>query len=148
MLHTRAMPIRVLVVDDDDLILELAQDALTGFDVTVAGTPADALALVEQTPFQIVCCDYSMPGMDGVALLDRLATKLPSMKSLLLTGSDVAAAKSSRVAFAVLTKPFRPSELLELVRALAEDDLPRATELADQWGERTTARKRPSFAGR
>lgn len=139
---------RVLVVDDDDLILELAQDALIGFEVSVAPTPAEALALAEQTPFDIVCCDYSMPGMDGVALLDLLAQKLPSMKSLLLTGSDHAAAKSSRVAFAVLTKPFRPSELLEIVRALADDDLPRATELADRWGVRTTAQKPAPFAGR
>lgn len=131
------MAVRVLVIDDDELILELAQDALVGFDVTAASSPVEALLLAEKIPFDIVCCDYAMPGMDGVALLDRLARMLPSMKSLLLTGSDHSAAKASRVAFAVVTKPFRPSELLEIVRALAEDDLPRASELAERWGIRT-----------
>ena len=141
------MPVRVLVIDDDDLILELANDALSAkFEVTLAASPADALELADKTRFSIICCDYSMPVMDGAALLERLALKQPSMKALLLTGSDHSAAKSSRVAFAVLTKPFRPSELLEIVEALAEDDLPRATELADRWGVRTTAGKPPPFA--
>ena len=145
MLSIGVMPVRVLVVDDDDLILELAQDALIGFDVSVATSPDEALLLAEHTPFQIVCCDYQLPGMNGVTLLDRLAGTLPNMKSLLLTGSDLANAKSSRVAFAVVTKPFRPSELLEIVRALADDDLPRANELADRWGVRTTAAMSPPF---
>ena len=145
MLPIGVMPLRVLVVDDDDLILELAQDALIGCEVSVAQTPDEALLLADRTPFQIVCCDYQMPGMNGVALLEQLHQKLPNVKSLLLTGSDLAAAKSSRVAFVVLTKPFRPSELVEIVRALADDDLPRASELADRWGVRTTAAPPPPF---
>lgn len=128
--------------------LELASDSLSGeFDVTVASSPAEALEIAERTAFAIVCCDFAMPGMDGVKLLDRLAKTLPAMKAILLTGSDLAAAKSSQVALAVLTKPFRPSELLGIVRALAEDDLSRAIELADRWGVSITTAKPPRFAG-
>ena len=129
------MPVKVLVVDDDDLVLELANDALSGeFEVTVAATPAEALEAVEANDFAVICSDFRMPGMDGVALLDRVAQRLPAMRAVLLTGSDVEAAKASRSAFAVLTKPFRPSELLGLVRALAAGDLTRAGEIADGWG--------------
>lgn len=133
------MPVKVLVVDDDDLVLELANDALSGeFEVTLASSPAEALAAAETTDFAVICSDFRMPGMDGVAFLERVSPKLPGMRAVLLTGSDVESAKASRTAFAVLTKPFRPSELLGLVRALAAGDLARAGEIADRWGVKTS----------
>lgn len=63
-------PCTVLVVDDDELIREqltaLISDA--GYDVRVAKSGAEALAIFDQEPCRIVLSDWEMPDMDGVAL--------------------------------------------------------------------------------
>ena len=129
------MPVRVLVVDNDELILELAWDTLSPeFEVILASTPQDALRSAAMEPFAIVCTDYDMPGMNGAQMLSELAQRMPAFHAVLLTGSDISEARGCKNASAIVTKPFRPSELIALVRALAKNDLAEATFLADRWG--------------
>jgi two-component system cell cycle response regulator len=63
-------PCTVLVVDDDELIREqlvaLISDA--GYDVRIAKSGAEALAIFDAEPCRIVLSDWEMPDMDGVAL--------------------------------------------------------------------------------
>lgn len=127
---------RVLLVDDDALLLELASDSLAGeFEITTAKNPAEALAIIAAavTPFDVICSDMHMPGMTGLELLAVVAERSPSTRSLLLTGTDEQAAKHSRHAVGVVTKPFRPSQLLELVRHLATNDLAAAKRAIEVW---------------
>ncbi|HTU66120.1 MAG TPA: diguanylate cyclase [Steroidobacteraceae bacterium] len=60
----------VLVVDDDEIVREQLAALLgeAGFDVRVAKTGAEALAIFDQEPCRIVLSDWEMPDMDGVAL--------------------------------------------------------------------------------
>jgi two-component system cell cycle response regulator len=70
----RALPSRVLLVDDDELELELMADRLTaaGFEVACAQNGAAALQLIEQQWYPLVITDWLMPVMDGIAFTEAL----------------------------------------------------------------------------
>lgn len=71
---TRALPMRILLVDDDDLELELLSDRLAsaGFQVARAPDGEQALALLAQHWYPVVITDWQMPVMDGIALTEAL----------------------------------------------------------------------------
>ena len=139
----KALVKRVLLVDDDDLLLELAVDSLAGeFETTAVRSPAEALEALASGAFDVVCSDMNMPGMTGLELLALIAQRSPATRSVLLTGTDEDAARHSRHAVGVVTKPFRPSQFLELVRHLAENDIAAAQRAIDAWDERRGRGKR------
>jgi two-component system, cell cycle response regulator len=65
---------RVLIVDDDDLVLERLTALVHqgGYEVHTARSGAAALRILAETRCQIVLTDWSMPDMDGLALCRRL----------------------------------------------------------------------------
>ena len=74
---TRALPTRILLVDDDELELELMAERLTaaGFEITQALNGAEALEILERQWFPVVITDWQMPVMDGLALCESLRTR-------------------------------------------------------------------------
>jgi DNA-binding response OmpR family regulator len=68
--------VKVLLVDDNPMILAMLRDALTPLaKVTTAGDGADALLkAVDDTP-DLLVSDYRMPGMDGRQLVDKLRSR-------------------------------------------------------------------------
>lgn len=69
---------RVLVVDDDVVILRLVREALTGLlacEVETTPNPEYAFELILKKPFDLLIFDFSMPGIDG-AVLYGLISKL------------------------------------------------------------------------
>ena len=127
---------KVLVIDDDDLVLELVKDALgTDYDIIFASTAHGAINAATRWEFAVVVCDYTMPDSNGVEILEEIAAHNPEARCFLLTGSSVEAAKASRVAFTVVTKPFRPSQLADLVGALAGFEFLKAQRIVEQWGD-------------
>ena len=71
---TRALPMRILLVDDDELELEAMADriASAGFEVKQASNGEEALRLLEQQWFPIVITDWKMPVMDGLTFSESL----------------------------------------------------------------------------
>jgi PleD family two-component response regulator len=74
---TRAVPMRILLVDDDDLELELMADRLAtaGFEVEQAVNGAEALRILEQRWFPVVVTDWQMPVVDGIGLTESLRAR-------------------------------------------------------------------------
>jgi diguanylate cyclase (GGDEF)-like protein len=70
-------PCTVLVVDDDELVREelVALISEAGYDVRVAKSGAEALAVFDKEPCRIVLSDWEMPDMDGVALCRNIRTR-------------------------------------------------------------------------
>src|ERR1044072_8516204 len=70
----RALPSRVLLVDDDDLELELMADRLqaAGFEVACAANGEVALELIDEQWYPLVITDWRMPVMDGIAFTEEL----------------------------------------------------------------------------
>ncbi len=78
----------VLVVDDDQALAEMVGETLEadGFAAAWCGSPAQALELAAPGRFEAAVVDLQMPGMDGLALIDRLRSRDPDLQCLVLTG--------------------------------------------------------------
>src|SRR5580693_9224329 len=71
-----ANEVKLLLVDDNPMVLGMLQQALTPFaSVVAAGDAADALLKAVDDPPDLVVCDYRMPGMDGRQLVERLKSR-------------------------------------------------------------------------
>ena len=117
---------RILVVDDDDIILELCAHTLSGLPDTETVLENHSLRASERLAaesFDLLITDLRMPDMDGIALC-RIARQLdPTLMVLVLTGFPTieTAVESMKLGAAdYLTKPFFPDDLLATARRLLE----------------------------
>jgi CheY-like chemotaxis protein len=82
--------IRILHVDDEPEFAELVAAYLERADdrceVETATGPRDGLATLADAPFDCVVSDYDMPGMDGIAFLERVRETHPELPFILFTG--------------------------------------------------------------
>ena len=115
----------VIFVDDDPDIRPLMEQTLELEDIPVACFADGASALQEVHPdFEgIVLCDYNMPGMDGLDVLQRIRQIDEDIPVILLTGQgDISTAVSAmqQGAYDFIEKPFDHEELIELLRHALE----------------------------
>lgn len=115
--------VRVLIVDDDPVIRRLLQVnfRLAEFDVDVAGGGEEALSKMGSARPDVVVMDITMPDVDGFQVFKRMREDpvLQDVQVVILSArssdTDQAAAEQLGAA-AYLTKPFDPSELIDIVR--------------------------------
>ncbi len=103
----------VLVVDDEVSILHLVQEVLRaeGHRVETSDSGREALALIERNRYDVVICDWKMPGLNGINLFQEFLVKDPAaaQRMLFMTGDVIQESfqeflrKHSR---ACLSKPF------------------------------------------
>ncbi|MEP6501797.1 MAG: HD domain-containing phosphohydrolase [Betaproteobacteria bacterium] len=112
----------VLCVDDEPNVLAALNRALrgAGFCVMSAQSGAQAIAMLEQIPVDLVISDMRMPNMDGAALLEQVRLRWPQIVRILLTGhadseSTIAAINRAQV-LRYLCKPWTEHELLSAVQ--------------------------------
>lgn len=123
---------RVLVVDDEPVVLRIAAHQLTeaGFAVTTATDGAEGLALWRTAgPFDVVVSDLSMPVLDGEGLVRALRADDPDQAILVISGysrSEVVGRMVGAGDVEFLAKPFAPRKLVHWVRALAAQARERA----------------------
>ncbi len=117
--------VRILVVDDEpDMAANIGLILRTAGHETLVETDAlEALEAVERERPDLVVSDLRMPGLDGLAFVERVKRAHPEVSVVLLTGYasvDSAVEAMRRGASDYLAKPFAPDELLLRVeRALA-----------------------------
>ena len=116
----------VLVVEDDDDIREVMQEALSseGFHVDVAKDGLDALGKLDDGGGRpLILLDMMMPKMDGEAFLKALRGRpaLADAPVVVISGNAAAREKANSLhAAACLVKPFELDELLGVVRRLTQ----------------------------
>lgn len=78
----------ILIVDDEEFIIEIWEEVLTGkgYSVKSAGNGNDAVALMEEEQFDLVLTDMKMPGSDGVVVLEYLSKTAVKPKVIVSTG--------------------------------------------------------------
>ena len=113
----------ILVVDDDPSITTLLQRCLRyeGYSVATAASGEAALALALEHPPDLAMLDIMLPGLDGLALLQRLRAADEQLPVLFLTGRDAPADQVLGLeagADDYIVKPFTLVVLLAHVRAL------------------------------
>jgi signal transduction histidine kinase/CheY-like chemotaxis protein len=113
-------PIRILVVDDEEIMLKLACDALRsqGHDVTGSSRPAEALDKLKHQKFDFILTDIKMPEMDGMELIQSAHRIDPSMGAIFMTGYaslDTAKRAIQEGAYDYILKPFDLQEIRSAV---------------------------------
>jgi EAL domain-containing protein (putative c-di-GMP-specific phosphodiesterase class I)/FixJ family two-component response regulator len=105
-----ALPLRILVVDDEPLILRAVSRKLTraGMTVVTASTAEDALELLADGEYDVVFSDINMPGMGGVALLAGVRRLDPDVPIVLVTGNPTLETAVKAVEFGALRYLFKP----------------------------------------
>lgn len=115
-------PIRVLVVDDEPLIVEMLTMGLNyeGFEVSVARTGPDALEEARLQKPDLVVLDIMLPGMDGVEVCKRLRAQ-SNVGILMLTARGEVDDRINGLdsgADDYLVKPFAFREMMARSRAI------------------------------
>jgi len=71
-----ANDVKLLLVDDNPMVLAMLEHALAPFArVVAAGDAGDALLKAVDDPPELVVCDYRMPGLDGRQLVEKLKSR-------------------------------------------------------------------------
>jgi DNA-binding response OmpR family regulator len=114
---------RLLIVDDDNLLLEQIRQVLAGqrYIVETAGNGEEALDKLFDTPFDGMILDIMMPKVDGWTLLDEVRKAGMDIPVLVLTARGDVADKVKGLDLGAddyLAKPFSLDELLARVRAM------------------------------
>ena len=113
---------KVLVVDDEEHILELARIYLSreGFQVESVADGAQAVARFNQVKPDLVVLDLMLPGVDGLTIC-REIRKQSQVPIIMLTARDEVTDKVVGLELGAddyLTKPFHPQELVARAKAL------------------------------
>ncbi len=127
MIYMAEVKRRILVIDDDELMLLFISGVLKeeGYDAVDAKDGREALELIKKKDFEIVVSDVKMPYMTGIELMTEVAKIKPSIKWIFLTayGTIQEAIESvKRGAIDYILKPLEsPEALRQLVRRVLED---------------------------
>jgi two-component system response regulator AtoC len=116
---------KVLVIDDDELMIELVQFHLQaqGYSVTSAQTGEEGLKLVEGQHFDVALADLQLPDYDGIEVVKRIKEMAPETEIIMISGfgsvsKAVEAAKAG--AFYFVEKPVEFEELMVLISKAVE----------------------------
>jgi len=109
---------RILVVDDEAAMREALKDWLMedGYEVGLAESGQDALAMAAEKSWDVILLDLKMPGLDGVETLKRLKGEKVNTEAEILmmtayASIDTAVQAMKEGAFDYLVKPFDPQEV-------------------------------------
>ncbi len=124
---TPALPVRVLVVEDNGRSQQLLKELLTneGYEVTVASDGEEALARISEKAPDCMLCDLVMPKMDGYEVVRRMksAEETRLIPVIVITGLADLSHKLTAIeagADDFLTKPFNALEVTARVRSLVK----------------------------
>jgi CheY-like chemotaxis protein len=112
---------RVLVVDDDHLVADTLRMVFVanGFESQACYSAADGLRMAKSFSPELMLCDVTMPGEDGIQLAAQVFHELPRCQMIMLTAYLTKSASLELEALRrqrplkVLTKPCRPETLIE-----------------------------------
>jgi len=128
----------ILVIDDEKDVRVVLKEVLrrAGYDVTLAANGADGLEKLAADGADMVITDVIMPGMHGVAIVQKIRETHPDIPIIVISGggnvapmdyepgaistSAYLASATKAGANHTLTKPFERQELLDVVQALLD----------------------------
>jgi len=118
---------RVLLVDDDSAVRRSLERDLTeaGYTVESSGCAAEALVVLNHATFDVVICDYRMPGMSGLDFLGTVREQYPDVHTFLLSGEvaqlSVATAWARKIGVVdVLSKPCSCQTIIHAIESASK----------------------------
>ena len=122
-LQSQSMPLKALIIDDEDLSRMLIDTALkkAGYETTLLKDGQDAEEAIREDTYDLVVTDLLMPGKEGVDVIDDLKQNHPQIKVIAVSAGGVVGHSSylklaqAYGADAVLEKPFTAAQLISTV---------------------------------
>jgi CheY-like chemotaxis protein len=118
---------RILIVDDNrDLLAAMAETLQLSFpssQIDTAPSAPEGLERAAANRYDVVLCDYRMPGGNGMSLLNELKTLKPNLPVILVTADTdetVGGRAYEEGAFGVLLKPLDSDELIRVINQVLE----------------------------
>jgi two-component system OmpR family response regulator len=123
LLRNDGTPVRVLVVDDEQMLTDLLSMALKmeGWQVRTAASGFEALQAAKEFRPDALVLDIMMPDLDGMSVLQRLRQAGDDVPVLFLTAKDAVADRVAGLTAGgddYVTKPFSLEEVVARLRAL------------------------------
>ncbi|HXH27896.1 MAG TPA: ATP-binding protein, partial [Candidatus Polarisedimenticolia bacterium] len=119
-------PLRLLVVDDEPVLVELLTDFLkcSGHTVEAALDGRRALEKAKAGPYDVILTDLKMPGLDGQGLYEQVIRVRPEMAQRFIFSTGDLASPKTQTFFQTtgclyLSKPFKLEAVLRLLEQLA-----------------------------
>ncbi len=115
------MPEKMLVIDDDALVLKTCQKIFEGegYSVTTTENPEEGLKLVSEKAFDVILVDWMMPGFDGMDVVEEIDKRSPNSAMVMISAHPSvgrATEAMKRGAMDYIAKPFKPEEIKEAVK--------------------------------
>ncbi len=112
---------QILLIDDDELFLLVAQNALhdAGYQVITTSDGPEGIEIYRRRQPELVILDIGLPSMGGLRVLESLVEFDPSAKVIVITGygcSPLAEAAFNLGAIDFLSKPCTAESLLETIQ--------------------------------
>ena len=115
---------RVLLVEDDNAVRAVTMSILkrAGYEVIDARNAGEALLICEEAHdgLDLLITDFIMPHLTGDQLIKRLHKIIPDLPSIIMSGYMKRVSAELSEVDALLAKPFRPEELLRIVRSVID----------------------------
>lgn len=111
---------RMLIIDDEALVLESCRKVFEAeaYDVVCTTSPKEGLRLASDTQFDVILCDWKMPGFDGMDVVEELDRRTPESAMVMISGYPAverATEAMKRGAMDYVSKPFKPEEIIDVV---------------------------------
>jgi len=116
---------KVLVVDDDAIVIKSCKRILEaeGFEVLTVPSADEALEIIRKYDFDLLLVDVKMPKHDGMFLMREIKKDLPDTPIIVMSGyptQETIADVLRLGATQFIPKPFRPDELVKLIRQVLQ----------------------------
>ena len=116
---------RILVVDDDAIVIKSCKRILEaeGFEVSSVPSADEALGAIKQFDFDLLLIDVKMPKHDGMYLMREIKKELPDVPIIVMSGYPTPETISDVIhlgANQFIPKPFRPDELMKTIRQVLQ----------------------------
>ncbi len=128
------MKMKILVVDDDTIVIKSCRRILEaeGFEVAAVPGADDALERIKSDEFDLLLIDVKMPKHDGIFLMREIKKNWPNIPIIVMSGYPTPETVTDVLklgATQFIPKPFRPDELMKVVhqtlqRRIKKDSFP------------------------
>ena len=85
----------------------------------ITSSPEEGLRLASDAPYDVILCDWKMPGFDGLDVVEELHRRSPESTVVMISGYPAvsrATEAMKRGAMDYVAKPFTPEEIMETVK--------------------------------
>jgi DNA-binding NtrC family response regulator len=118
---------KILVVDDEEIVLESCQAILeeAGFEAILVPSAYKALKTMKNGDFALLLIDVKMPEHDGMYLMQEVKKRWPGTPVIVMSGYYTADTINEAIRMGAATfiaKPFEPEELINTVRQVIEKE--------------------------